>query len=107
MNGSFVWRGQGFIHPSAFILLPSAFCILTLHAVPRARYSLDSIQLHPPAKSFVVPVKVLERGLGVMPAVITASGVEVDEPETLHVDPQADDGCGPLADDELIVVDRI
>src|SRR6185436_5827942 len=55
-----------------------------------------SVQLHPSPKPLFISMKVLERGLGIAPAVVAAAAVEVDEPESLHLDAEADDRLGPL-----------
>src|SRR4051794_22524397 len=44
------------------------------------------LQLHPPSESFLVAVEVLEGRFGVLPAVIAAAAVEVDEPEAFDFD---------------------
>src|SRR5688500_4530814 len=48
-------------------------------------------------------MKVLERRLGVAPAVVAAAAVEVDEPESLHFDAHVEDRLGPLHDHLLVL----
>src|SRR6202171_2969042 len=50
-------------------------------------------------EAFFVAVKVPERWLGVLPAVVAGARVEVDEPETLDLETERDDRARPLLND--------
>jgi len=52
-------------------------------------------------ESLFVPVEILQRFFGVLPAVVAAAVVEVDQPQTFHFDPHFHDRLGPFCDDLL------
>ena len=56
-------------------------------------------QLHAAAKALFVSVKELQAGLGPLPAVVAAAAIEINQPQSLHFDAEADDRFGPVADD--------
>src|SRR5437764_1743386 len=64
--------------------------------------TVNSLKLDTSPKSFLVPVKILQRLLGVLPAVVAAAVVEVDQPHALDVDAEAHDRLGPALHDALL-----
>src|ERR1041385_809769 len=62
-----------------------------------------SLQFDTSPKPILVSMKILQRLLGILPAVVAAAVVEVDEPDALHVDPQAHDRLGPLLHHALLL----
>src|SRR5437763_9827714 len=64
--------------------------------------TVNSLKLDTSPKSFLVPMKILQRLLGVLPAVVAAAVVEVDQPHALDVDAEAHDRLGPALHDALL-----
>src|SRR5438552_1266747 len=58
-------------------------------------------------KPILVPMKVLQRLLRILPAVVPAAVVEVDEPDALDVDAKAHHRLGPVLHDALLVALRV
>src|SRR3954453_6696622 len=52
-------------------------------------------------------MKKLQRRFGMVPAVVAAAAVEVDEPEAFHFDTEGEDLLGPVGDDAAEVVVRL
>src|SRR5262249_1147876 len=61
-----------------------------------------SLQLDTSSESFLIPMKILQRFLGILPAVVAAAVVEVDEPDAFDVDAQSHDRLGPALHDALL-----
>lgn len=56
-----------------------------------------SIQGHPAIESFVISMEILQCRLRISPAIIAASAVEIDEPESFDFDPEIQDRFRPHA----------
>lgn len=63
-------------------------------------HSIDrtcSVDRHAPSVAFLVGMKVLECRLGIPPAIIAASAVEIDQPQPFDLDTEAQDLLGPFS----------
>src|SRR5439155_24838606 len=64
-------------------------------------WEVGLLQRQPSGEAFFVSVEVLERRLGIPPAVVAGARVEVDEPQPLDLRAERENLAGPLADDPL------
>src|SRR5436190_22032506 len=65
-----------------------------------------SLQLHTTPEAVVITMKILEGFFGVLPAVIAAAVVEIDQPESFDLDAHLHDRLRPHGDNALRLIAR-